>query len=144
MRRRQHLTTTDRKIKLYYPVDHSGVTDISAYIYITTPLHALNSLLILYSLLSTIVRVQYKSVSKLTNIATTGNSTMSEWCVWPGDSCVWQLCTDLVTSKTRDWRMQVMYHNSLNEYAYMTAYCKPNQELFYSMTLKYTFIVNND
>ena len=50
VRRRQHLTTTDRKIKLYYPVDHSGVTDISAYIYITTPLHALNSLLILYSL----------------------------------------------------------------------------------------------
>ena len=141
MSRREHLTTTDRKIKLYFLVDHSGVADISAYIYITTPLHALNSLLILYSLLSTIVRVQYKSVSKLTNIATTGNFTMSEWCVCPGDSCVWQLCT---TTYNLLHSREGMCYFYLNEYAYMTAYCKPNQELFYSMTLKYTFIVNND
>ena len=44
--------------------------------YITTPLHALNTLLILYSLVPTVMRVQDKSVSKLTNIARTGNHVL--------------------------------------------------------------------
>ena len=52
--------------------------DISAYIYITKPPHALNALIILYSLVRTVIRVQDISVSKLTSIARTGNCVLSK------------------------------------------------------------------
>ena len=55
------------------PVERSGAQTIY------TPLQALNTLLILYiySLVSTVMCVQDKSVSKLTNIASTGTHRLS-------------------------------------------------------------------
>ena len=50
--------TLTRTETLHYPVDRGGATNTSDYIYIPTPPHALNTLLILYSLVSTVMRVQ--------------------------------------------------------------------------------------